>query len=217
MPKESSDRPPLFGSVYSGPANRSLTGNLHLRSVSRSPSQILAWSSIAICNTGLFQGSQKLSLAFHLMPSYINKFKKRVLLPETFVSCGATESTCLNRKNGCLDRNHLVCGMARPQGWETASLLGRLFFSSWETESRRIFVFWPWLSDCQNQENKVWQADGCSEETTTKYDKAVTHLVACGWDDAVEMMAWNQYVFPRLKTLNPKLAATATWLISGTT
>lgn len=217
MRKEASDRPPLFGTVYSGPANRSLTDNLHLRSVSRSSSQILAWSSMAICNTGLFQGSQKLSLVFHLMPGYINKFKKRVLLLETFVSCGATERTRLNQKNGCFDRNHLVCGTARPQGWETASLLGQLFFTSWKTDSQHIFVFWPWLSDCQNQENKVWQADGCSKETTTKYDKAVTHLVACGSDNAIAMMAQNQDAFPRLTTLNPKPAATATWLMSGTT
>lgn len=121
MVKESSDRPPSFGTIYSGPAMRSLIDILHLRSVSRSSSHILARSSVAICNTGLFQGSRKLSLAFQLMPGCINKFKKSVLHPETFESC-------LNRKNGCFDRSHLVCGIARPQGWGTASLLGLISF-----------------------------------------------------------------------------------------
>lgn len=77
---------------------------------------------------GLFPGSQKLSLAFHLMPSHTNKFKKSILYLENFVSCGARETTCLNQKNGCFDRNHLVWGIARPQGWETARLLGLIFF-----------------------------------------------------------------------------------------
>lgn len=101
--------------------------------------------------------------------------------------------SCLHRKNGCFDRSHLVCGTARPQGWGTASLLGliSLFFPSANTESPSICVFWPWLSDCQNQENKIWQADGCTEKITTKCDKAVTHPVAWGPDDASATMAWN--------------------------
>ena len=121
MAKEWSDRPPSFGIIYSGPATRSLIDILHPRSVSRSSSPILARSSVAICNTGLFQGSWELSLAFQLMPGCINKFKKSVLHPETFESC-------LNRKNGCFDRSHLVGGIAGPQGWGTASLLGLISF-----------------------------------------------------------------------------------------
>lgn len=128
-------------------------------------------------------------------------FKKNVLHPETFVSC-------LHRKNGCFDRSHLVCGTARPQGWGTASLLGLIsFYSSANTESPSLFVFWPWLSDCQNQENKIWQADGCTEKITTKCDKAVTHPVAWGPDNAS----------PRLRAVHPTLAAPAHGLMSGTT
>lgn len=70
MPRESSD------SIYLGPTKRGLTDILHLQSVSRSSNQILLWSSVVVCNTGLFQGSQKQSLDFHLMPGLINQFKK---------------------------------------------------------------------------------------------------------------------------------------------
>lgn len=68
-----------------------------------------------------------------------------------------------------------------------------------------------------NQENKVWQADGYTEKITTKCDKAEAKLVACGSDNAIATMAWNQYVFPRLGAVNPQLTATATWLMSRPT
>lgn len=114
MPQESSDRLPLFSTAYSGPAEKS-----DRQSASEKCQQVVkpnpGLSFHGYLQYRLVQGSQKLSIAFHLIPGYINKFKKRVLLLETFVSCGAAESTCLNWKNGCFDRNHLVCGTARPR------------------------------------------------------------------------------------------------------
>lgn len=207
MPRESSD------SVYSGPAKRSLTDILHLKKCQQVIKPNPGLKFCGYLQYSLVPRVTEAELSFHLMPGYINKFKKSVLYPETFVSSGTIETSSLNRKNGCLDRNYLVCGRAKSQklvyqGW---------FFSSWKAESQYIFAFWPWLSDCQNQENKVWHVDEWTEKITTKFDKAVTNIVACGSDNVIVMLIWNQCVFPRLGAVNPKLAATAAWLMSGTT
>lgn len=209
MPRESSD------SIYLGPTKRGLTDILHLQSVSRSSNQILLWSSVVVCNTGLFQGSQKQSLDFHLMPGLINQFKKSnctqkplwaVVQQKTVASSGRTAAWTHTIWNvAWLD----LKGEKQPvyQGW---------YFFLLKYRIPGICVFWIWLSNHQNQENKVWQADECTEKATAKCDIEATNLVACGSDNAIATMAWNQGAFPRLRAMNPKLAVTATWLISGT-
>jgi len=208
MPRESSD------SIYLGPTKRGLTDILHLQSVSRSSNQILLWSSVVVCNTGLFQGSQKQSLALHLMPAHINQLKKSNCTQKP-LWVSTTENNGLKWDNSCLDTYHLLCGMADLKGEEQPVYQGWSFFLL-KYRIPGIFVFWIWLSNHQNQENKFWQADECTEKATAKCDKEATNLVACGSDNAIATMAWNQGAFPRLRAVNPKLAVTATWLISAT-
>ena len=123
------------------------------------------------------------------------------------MSSGTTENNGLRWENSCLDTYHLLCGMADLKGEEQPVYQGWSFFLL-KYRIPGIFVFCIWLSNHQNQENKVWQADECSEKTTAKCDKEATNLVACGSDNAIATMAWNQGAFPRLRAVNPKLAVT---------
>ena len=160
MPRESSD------SVYSGPAKRSLTDILHLKKCQQVIKPNPGLKFCGYLQYSLVPRVAEAELSFHLMLGYINKFKKSVLYPETFVSSGTIETSSLNRKNGCLDRNYLVCGRAKSQklvyqGWFFFLLKSRipvhiclLAMAQWLSEPGKQGLTGWWV-DWKNN-NKVW-------------------------------------------------------------
>lgn len=187
MPRESSD------SIYLGPTKRGLTDILHLQSVSRSSNQILLWSSVVVCNTGLFQGSQKQSLDFHLMPGLINQFKK---------------SNCTQKPLWAVVQQKTVASSGRTAAW--THTIWNVAWLDLKGEKQPVYQGWSFF--LLNTESQEYLSSGSGSaiirtrkirfyrlmSALKKQQQSVIKkrlTVTCGSDNAIATMAWNQGAF----------------------